>query len=68
MYRYYLDKYIHIIYVHLYVYTHSTHIYVYIYMCVCVSAYVCMCFMQAKFDNHLNDMCVYCGTKKPHWN
>ena len=37
-------------------------------MCVCVSAYVCMCFMQAKFDNHLNDMCVYCGTKKPHWN
>ena len=37
-------------------------------MCVCVSAYVCMCFMQAKFDNLLNDMCVYCGTKKPHWN
>ena len=42
--------------------------YIYIYMCVCVSAYVCMCFMQAKFDNLLNDMCVYCGTKKPHWN
>ena len=77
MYRYYLDKYIHIIYVHLYVYTHSTHIYVYyvyiyiyiyICVCVCVSAYVCMYFMQAKFDNLLNDMCVYCGTKKPHWN